>query len=139
MGEPNPVLRLQHISHTMAEQLASGHSVAARALLRVGGFAPTTLHALGARATGSFSDRLFNLLITNSPGPQMPMYAGSARMTEMYPVMPLVRNHALAVGVTSYDGAVYFGLNGDRKAMSDVDVLGSMISDSLEELKGAEW
>jgi WS/DGAT/MGAT family acyltransferase len=139
VGEANPVLRLQHIGHAMAEHLNSGRSVTARALLRVGGFAPATLHSLGARAAGSFSGRIFNLVITNSPGPQEPLYAGHARMTQMYPVIPLVHNQALAIGVTSYHGGVYFGLNGDRKALSDVDALAGMIEDSLEELKGANW
>jgi diacylglycerol O-acyltransferase len=50
-----------------------------------------------------------------------------------------VRNQALAIGVTSYHGDVYFGLNGDRKAVSDVDLLAGMIEESLEELKGAHW
>jgi WS/DGAT/MGAT family acyltransferase len=139
VGEGNPVLRLQHIGHAMAAHLDSGRSVAARALLTVGGFAPATLHSLGARAAGSFSGRIFNLMITNSPGPQVPLYAGEAKMVEMFPVMPLVRNQALAIGVTSYHGGVYFGLNGDRKAVSDVDVLAGMIEESLEELKGAHW
>ncbi len=139
VGEPNAVLRLQHIGHAMADHLDSGRSVAARGLLTVGGFAPATLHSLGARATGSMSGRIFNVMITNSPGPQVPLYAGQARMVEMYPVMPLVRNQALAIGVTSYHGGVYFGLNGDRKAVSDVDVLAGMIEESLEELKGAHW
>jgi diacylglycerol O-acyltransferase len=139
VGEGNPVLRLQHIGHAMAAHLDSGRSVAARALLTVGGFAPATLHSLGARAAGSFSGRIFNLMITNSPGPQVPLYAGQARMAEMFPVMPLVRNQALAIGVTSYHGGVYFGLNGDRKAVSDVDILAGMIEESLEELKGAHW
>ncbi|SFP33861.1 acyltransferase, WS/DGAT/MGAT [Amycolatopsis arida] len=134
VGEPDPVLRLQHVGHAMAEHVASGRSVGARALLRVGGFAPATLHSLGARTAGSLSGRIFNLLVTNSPGPQRPLYAGSARMIEMFPVMPLVRNQALAIGVTSYAGGVYFGLNGDRKAVSDVDVLAGMIAESLAEL-----
>ncbi|SFB61943.1 acyltransferase, WS/DGAT/MGAT [Amycolatopsis marina] len=139
VGEPSPVLRLQHIGHAMAEHLDSGRSVTARALLRVGGFAPATLHSLGARAAGSFSGRIFNLLITNSPGPQHPLYAGPAKMTEMFPIIPLVRNQALAIGVTSYHGNVYFGLNGDRKAVSDVDLLAGMIEESLEELRGMHW
>jgi WS/DGAT/MGAT family acyltransferase len=138
VGEDNPILRLHHIGHAMADHLDSGRSVGARALLTVGGFAPATLHSLGARAAGSFSGRIFNLVITNSPGPQVPLYAGRARMVEMFPVMPLVRNQALAIGVTSYDGGVYFGLNGDRKAVSDVDNLAGMIEESLEELKGAQ-
>lgn len=134
VGEPNPVVRLQHISHAMAEHLESGRPVGAAALLRVGGFAPATLHSLGARAAGAFSGRIFNVLVTNSPGPQQPVYAGTARMIDMFPVMPLVRNQALAVGVTSYDGSVYFGLNGDRKAMFDVDTVAAGIEHSLAEL-----
>lgn len=139
VGEPNPVLRLQHISHAMRRYTDSGRSVAARAMLKVGGFAPATMHSLAARAAGSFSGRIFNLVVTNSPGPQQPLYAGQARMTEMYPVIPLARNQALAIGVTSYAGKVYFGLNGDRKAVSDVGHLAGMVEDSLDELKGTNW
>lgn len=139
VGEPNPVLRLQHISHAMRAYTDSRRSVAARAMLKVGGFAPATMHSLAARAAGSFSGRIFNLVITNSPGPQQPLYAGQARMTAMYPVIPLARNQALAIGVTSYHGSVYFGLNGDRKAVSDVGNLAMMVEDALDELKGAHW
>lgn len=139
VGEPNPVLRLQHISHAMRAYTDSRPSVAARAMLKVGGFAPATMHSLAARTAGSFSGRIFNLVITNSPGPQMPLYAGRAKMTEMYPVIPLARNQALAIGVTSYHGGVYFGLNGDRKAVSDVGVLASMVEESLSELQSAPW
>ncbi|WP_328604116.1 wax ester/triacylglycerol synthase family O-acyltransferase [Amycolatopsis sp. NBC_00345] len=139
VGEPNAVLRLQHIGHAITEHLESGRSVAARGLLKVGGFAPATLHSLGARAAGSLSGRIFNVMVTNSPGPQVPMYAGEARLVEMFPVMPLMRTQALAIGVTSYHGGVYFGLNGDRKAVFDVGLLGGMIEEALEELKGAHW
>ncbi|MFI5608771.1 wax ester/triacylglycerol synthase family O-acyltransferase [Amycolatopsis sp. NPDC051903] len=139
VGEPNPVVRLQHVGHAMADHLDSGRSVAARGLLKVSGFAPATLHSLGARAGGSLSGRIFNLMITNSPGPQAPVYAGEAKLIEMFPVMPLMRTQALAIGVTSYHGGVYFGLNGDRKAAFDVGLLGGMIEEALEELKGAHW
>ncbi|WP_424189347.1 WS/DGAT/MGAT family O-acyltransferase [Actinokineospora sp. G85] len=134
VGEPNPFVRLHHVSHALRAHNDSLRSVAASALLRVGGFAPPTLHSLGARAAASFSQRIFNLVVTNVPGPQIPLYAGTARMTEMFPVMPLSRNQALAIGVTSYDGGVYFGLTGDRSAMSDVDVLARMLEESVEEL-----
>ena len=137
IGEPSPFVRLQHVSHAMRAHNDSVRSVAAGALLRVGGFAPPTLHSLGARAANSFSKRIFNLVVTNVPGPQLPLYAGTARMTEMFPVMPLMRNQALAIGVTSYDGGVYFGLTGDRSAMSDVDVVARMLEESLEELSTA--
>lgn len=136
VGEQDPVMRLQHISHEMSGHHHSGRSVAARTLLRVGGFAPPTLHSLGARTASGFSSRIFNLLVTNSPGPQMPMYAGHARMVEMFPIMPLSRNQALAIGVTSYDGGVYYGLTGDRKAVPDIDLIATNVRESLDELKG---
>jgi len=136
VGEANPFVRLHQVSHSMAAHDATGRAVAANALLRLGGFAPPTLHSLGARAAASFSKRVFNLVITNVPGSQSPLYAGPAQMTEMFPIMPLMREHALAVGVTSYDGGVYFGLTGDRDAMSDVDGLARMIDESVQELTG---
>ncbi|MCP3800536.1 wax ester/triacylglycerol synthase family O-acyltransferase [Allokutzneria sp. A3M-2-11 16] len=137
VGEPNPVVRLHHVSHAMRAHSESGQSVAAEALVRLSGFAPPTLHALGARAASSFSKRIFNLVVTNVPGPQVPLYAAGAKMMEMFPVVPLAMNQALSIGVTSYDGGVYFGLNADRDAMSDADVLAGMVEESLEELVGA--
>ncbi|GAA3016995.1 WS/DGAT/MGAT family O-acyltransferase [Actinokineospora globicatena] len=134
VGEPSPFVRLHHISHALRPHNDSVRSVAASALLRVGGFAPPTLHSLGARAAASFSQRIFNVVVTNVPGPQAPLYLGTARMTRMVPAMPLTRNQALAIGVTSYDGGVYFGLTGDRTAMADVDVLARMLEESVEEL-----
>ncbi|PPK69840.1 wax ester/triacylglycerol synthase family O-acyltransferase [Actinokineospora auranticolor] len=137
VGEPNPFVRLQHISHALRPHGDSGRSVAASALLRVGGFAPPTLHSLGARAAASVAGRIFTVVVTNVPGPQVPLYAGTARMTAMFPAMPLTKNQALAIGVTSYDGGVFFGLTGDRAAMSDVDALARMLEESVEELLAA--
>jgi diacylglycerol O-acyltransferase / wax synthase len=136
VGEPNPVVRLHHISHAMRWHKESGQSVAADTLVRLTGFAPPTLHALGARAASSFSRRLFNVVITNVPGPQVPLYVCGARMMEMFPVVPLAKQQALAIGVTSYDGGVYYGLNADRDAMSDVDVLAASVHEAVEELVG---
>ncbi|RJQ80968.1 wax ester/triacylglycerol synthase family O-acyltransferase [Pseudonocardiaceae bacterium YIM PH 21723] len=136
VGEPNPVVRLHHVSHAMRAHKESGRSVAANALVRASGFAPPTLHSLGARAVSSYSQRIFNLVVTNVPGPQLPLYALGARLEELFPVVPLAKNQALSIGVTSYDGGLYFGLNGDRDAMSDVDVLAGMVQESLEEMIG---
>jgi WS/DGAT/MGAT family acyltransferase len=134
VGEPNPVVRLHQVSHAMRAHADSGQSVAADALVRLGGFAPPTLHALGARAASSFSQRIFNILVTNVPGPQVSLYAAGAKMLEIFPVVPLARNQAVSIGVTSYDGGVYFGLNADRDALPDVDNLGRMVEESVEEL-----
>ncbi|MGH4026704.1 MAG: WS/DGAT/MGAT family O-acyltransferase [Pseudonocardiaceae bacterium] len=134
VGEPNPVLRLSHVSHAMRAHKESGQSVGADALIRLSGFAPPTIHSLGARVANSFAQRIFNLVITNVPGPQFPLYAAGARMIEMFPVVPLAKNQAVSIGITSYDGGVYYGLNADRDAMSDVDTLAALMEESLEEL-----
>jgi hypothetical protein len=134
VGEQSPVVRLHHVTHAMREHTTSAHSVGADTLVRLGGFAPPTLHALGARTANGISKRIFNLVVTNVPGPQFPLYAAGARMLEMFPVVPLAKGQALAIGLTSYDGGVFYGFNGDRDAMSDVDVLAGMVDEALDEL-----
>jgi diacylglycerol O-acyltransferase len=134
IGEPNPVVRLSQVSYAMKAHKESGQSVGAEALVALSGFAPPTLHALGARAASSFTRRLFNVVVTNVPGPQFPLYASGARMLEMFPVVPLATGQALSIGLTSYDGGVYYGLNADRDAMYDADVLASLIEEALTEL-----
>ena len=135
-GEPNPVVRLSQVAHATRVHAESGRSVGADTLVRMSGFAPPTLHAMGARVAGSLARRTFNVLVTNVPGPQFPLYATGAKMLEMYPVVPLSRNQALTIGLTSYDGGVYYGLNADRDAMGDVEVLATLITEALEELVG---
>ena len=136
VGEGNPVMRLHQVSFAMRGHKESGQSVGADALVQLAGFAPPTLHALGARAAADLSRRLFNLVVTNVPGPQFPMYAGGARLLEMYPVVPLAKDQAVSVGLTSYDGGVFYGLNADRDALPDVDVLAGCVEESLAELVG---
>ena len=114
----------------------TGQAVGAEALAGLAGFAPPTLHSLGARVASGLSKRWFNLVVTNVPGPQHPLYAGEARMLAAYPVVPLAKGQAVSIGLTSYDGGVYYGLNADRDAMPDVDVLAQCIEDALAELRG---
>lgn len=135
VGEPSPVMRLHQVSFAMAAHKESGQSVGAEALVGLAGFAPTTLHALGARLASGWSRRMFNLVVTNVPGPQFPLYSAGALMQAAYPVVPLAKGQALSIGLTSYDGGVYFGLNADRDAMPDVDVLAQCLVDALEELR----
>jgi len=134
VGEPNPVVRLQHVSYAMKAHKESNQSVGAEALVALSGFAPPTLTALGARVGSSLSRRMFNLVVTNVPGPQVPLYAAGAPLTAMYPVVPLAKNQAVCVALMSYNGGVYYGLNADRDAMGDVDVLAQCIEESLAEL-----
>jgi diacylglycerol O-acyltransferase / wax synthase len=134
IGESSPVVRLHQVSYALKAHKETGHAVAADRLAEVAGFAPTTFHALGSRVAAEHSRRGFNLVITNVPGPQFPLYAAGAQMLESYPVLPLLRGHALAIGVTSYDGWVYFGLNADRDALPDLEVLGQCVTEALVEL-----
>jgi len=137
VGEPNAVVRLHQVAHQMRVHTNSGRSVGAETLVAIGGFAPPTLHALGARAASGLSKRVFNLVVTNVPGPQVPLYAAGARMLEMFPVVPLAKGQALSIGLTSYDGGVFYGFNADRDAMGDVEALAGMIPESLDELAGS--
>jgi diacylglycerol O-acyltransferase len=134
VGEPNASMRLHQISFAMRQQMEGGQAVGAGSLAGLAGFASPTLHSLGARLGSAMSRRLFNLVITNVPGPQLPLYVGDALMLSTYPVIPLARGQAVSIGLTSYDGGVFFGLNGDRAAMPDLDLLGQCLVDSLAEL-----
>ena len=136
VGEGNPVMRLRQVSFAMRGHKESGQAVGADALVQLTGFAPPTIHSLGARAASTMTKRLFNLVVTNVPGPQFPLYAAGAKMLQMYPVVPLAKGQAVSIGLTSYDGGVYYGLNADRDAMPDIDVLAACIEDSLAELVG---
>ena len=137
VGERDPIRRLRRTAESMAAHRQSGRAVNADALVALSGFAPPTLHALGARAASGLTGRMFNLVVTNVPGPQVPLYAAGARMIEMFPILPLSPGHAVSIGLTSYDGGVYYGINGDRDAVADIGVLGSLIEESLAELVDA--
>jgi WS/DGAT/MGAT family acyltransferase len=137
VGERDAVRRLRLTTRSMAAHRASGRAVNADVLVALSGFAPPTLHALGARAANGLARRMFNLVVTNVPGPQVPLYAAGARMTEMFPILPLGPGQAVSIGLTSYDGGVFYGINGDRDAMPDVAVLATLIEDALAELVDA--
>jgi WS/DGAT/MGAT family acyltransferase len=133
VGESNAVVRLSQIAHA-TESLPTPARVDARTIVTLSGFAPPTLHAMGIRVATTYSARVFNLLMTNVPGPQLQMYVAGAKLLETYAVPPLLHNQVLAIGATSYCGNVYFGINADRDAMSDVEMLPTLLRESLEEL-----
>jgi WS/DGAT/MGAT family acyltransferase len=134
VGEPNPRVRLARLAYAMRGVAAHGQSVSADNLIALTGFAPPTLHALGARAARGLSRRLFNLVVTNVPGPQVPLYAAGGQMLEVFPFVPLARGQGLSIGMTSYNGRVFFGLNADRDSVGDVDVLADLIEQEVGEL-----
>jgi diacylglycerol O-acyltransferase len=133
VGESSPVVRLHQVSYALKAHSETGRAVAADRIAGVAGFAPTTFHALGSRVAAEESQGV-NLVITNVPGPQFPMYLAGAEMVETYPVPPLQPGFGVAIGVTSYDGGVYYGITADRDALPDIDVLGQCVRDALDEL-----
>jgi diacylglycerol O-acyltransferase / wax synthase len=134
IGEPNALMRLHQVAYDTQAHKDTGRAIAARSLADIAGFAPTTLHALGVRTSGEVVRKQHDLVITNVPGPQVPLFAAGAQLVASYPVLPLSAGHQLAIGVTSYDGEVFIGLNADRDAISDLDVLAQCLLDALEEL-----
>ena len=110
-------------------------ALSAEAIMNIGTWAPPTLHAMAARLMSR--GRWFNLVISNVPGPQVPMYIAGARMLVSYPVMPLAENVGLSVAVTSLAGTMGFGFTGDWDATPDLHDLALYVEESLDELSKA--
>jgi diacylglycerol O-acyltransferase / wax synthase len=131
----DPVARLRVVRAAMDGLKESKQAVGAEVLAGVQNFTPPTILAQASRL--NFSTRLFNLLVTNVPGPQFPLYVLGRQLQDLFPVAFLPRNHALAVAIMSYNGSMDFGLLGDYDAMHDLEDFGAMVDDSLTELKVA--
>jgi diacylglycerol O-acyltransferase len=134
VGEASPVVRLHQVSYSFKAHQEAGHGIPASRLAGMSGFAPATFHALAARVAGLERRRGYQLCVTNVPGPQAPLYAAGAKMVATYSVPPLFEGRPLAIGVTSYNGSVFYGLNADRDLPGDADLLGVCIVEALEEL-----
>jgi diacylglycerol O-acyltransferase / wax synthase len=134
VAEDDPLKRLAAVRLAMEEHKRGGQAIGAAALIGLVGLAPPIVHSVGARLASQYASLLYNVLVTNVPGPPRPLYAMGARMLDMYPVVPLGGGHAVAIGVTSYDGGVHYGLTADRDAMPDVDTLAEALTDELAEL-----
>ena len=134
VAEPDPERRYQ-AARRASDALKSGsQAVAGSTVIELGGLAPPVLHAVLARSL--FASRLFNVTVTNVPGPPQPLYAFGARMVDVLPLVPLAAEHSVGVAVISYAGRVTFGINADYETVPDLDVLAAGISDALRELYG---
>ena len=131
IGEPDPVRRLRRLAYGTR---ASGRTVAARDLTDIAGFAPSTLHALGVRASVA-GFRRPELVVSNAPGPVGSRYLAGSPLLASYPVLPLTGGQVLAVGVTSYAGQLWIGLTADGEAIDDLDCLASGIATGVAELR----
>jgi diacylglycerol O-acyltransferase len=131
----DPVRRLRVISSAMEDLKRSKQALGAEVISRFNDFAPPTLLAQASRI--NFSTRLFNMIVTNVPGPQIPLYVLGRELEEVFPVAFLPQNHALAVAIMSYNGKLGFGLLADYDSMEDVDEIAAGIEESLAELEQA--
>ncbi|MGH2927636.1 MAG: WS/DGAT/MGAT family O-acyltransferase, partial [Solirubrobacteraceae bacterium] len=124
--------RLRLIRASMAGLKESKQAVGAATLAAVNDLAPPTILAQASRL--NFSTRLFNLLVTNVPGPQVPLYLLGRELQDLFPVAFLPDHHALAIAIMSYNGSLDFGLLADYDAMPDVAVVAEGIDRALARL-----
>src|SRR5829696_6801977 len=130
-----PVECLRIVQREMGSLKESKQALGAEVIAGLQDFAPPTLLAQASRL--NFSTRLFNLIVTNVPGPQFPLYLLGREMREIVPIAFLPENHALAIAIMSYNGKVDFGLLADYDAMPDLDAFADHLEESLEELLAA--
>jgi WS/DGAT/MGAT family acyltransferase len=133
--EPDPVHRLRMVRDTVDRLKARKQAVGADFLLNLAGFAPATLHAMVSRA--SLRQIGFNLVVTNVPGPQFPLYCQGSRLVEAFPIAFLYDGQYVAVAIFSYNGQLNFGYLADRHGMPDVDILAAGVAESVAEMLAA--
>ncbi len=128
----DPLNRLRFVSQAMDGLKESKQALGAEVIAGAQNFAPPTILAQASRL--NFSTRLFNLIVTNVPGPQFPLYVLGREMLQAIPVAFLPENHALAIAIMSYNGQMNFGLLGDFDALPDIDAIGDGIAQQLDTL-----
>ena len=128
----DPVKRLQVVRSSMDDLKESKQALGAEVISRFNDFAPPTLLAQAGRI--NFSTRLFNLIVTNVPGPQLPLYVLGRELQDVFPVAFLPEHHALAIAIMSYNGGINFGLLADYDSMEDVELLADGLGQALTEL-----
>jgi WS/DGAT/MGAT family acyltransferase len=131
----NPTVRLDVVQDAMRNLKSSGQAVGAEVLTRIGGFAPPTIMAQATRIGAR--QRAFNLVVTNVPGPQFPLYIQGKELLDVFPMVPLATNQRLGIALMSYNGALNFGLIGDYDSMPDLEDVARHLAEALEELADA--
>jgi WS/DGAT/MGAT family acyltransferase len=127
-----PVARLDIVREELKDLKSGGQAVGAQVLTDLSGFAPSTIMGQASRLMAR--QRFFNLVVTNVPGPQFPLYLLGRRMLDPFPMVPLAKNQGLGVALLSYDGAINFGIVGDFDLMWDLDEFAQDLRESLAEL-----
>ena len=135
VGIADPKRRLRKVTALTKELKSSQQAIAATRLINTAQWTPPTLHGLAARLVAR--QRIANLVVSNVPGPQIPLYLSGAQLVVAYPVMPLGPTLGLSVAVTSLSGTMGFGFTGDWDSVPDIDLLPGALLDSIAELKKA--
>jgi diacylglycerol O-acyltransferase / wax synthase len=135
VGVEDPADCLEQIRLAMENLKRSGQAVGAQALTNLAGFAPPTILSQAARLQAR--QRYFNLVVTNVPGPQFPLYLLGRRLRSLYPVVPLARRQALGIAVMSYNGHLGFGLLGDYDALPELDAIALDLEHAVRQLARA--
>jgi WS/DGAT/MGAT family acyltransferase len=132
LDESDPRERLRRIAERTVELKDARSAVGAEILTQVAEWTPSNLLALGARNVTRLLP--FNLVVTNVPGPQFPMYMAGARMVEVFPHVPLAGNLGLGIALMSYDGRIHWGFNADYEVVPDLEAFVADTRDALAEL-----
>jgi len=128
----DPVECFGVVHDAMSELKSSGQAVGAQVLTELADFAPPTIMSQAARLTAR--QRFYNLVVTNVPGPQMPLYILGRELLAIYPQVPLALRQSLGIAIMSYNGRLNFGLLGDFDAMPDLEQLGGDLDAAIDEL-----
>jgi len=126
------VRRLREIHAATGERKRAGQPEGADDVVRSISFAPSPVQRLVSRMISS--PRVFNLVVSNIPGPREPLYMRGCRLREAYPVVPIADRHALSIGVTTVGDGAFFGLYADRESLPEIDGLSPEIDSAINEL-----
>jgi diacylglycerol O-acyltransferase len=128
----DPIARLDIVREELKGLKSGGQAVGAQVLTELSGFAPATVMDQASRVMAR--QRFFNVVVTNVPGPQIPLYLAGKRMIDTFPMVPLAKNQALGIALLSYAGRINFGLVGDYDLLWDLDDFGDDVQEALAEL-----
>jgi WS/DGAT/MGAT family acyltransferase len=135
VGVENPRACFEQVHAAMSGLKESGQAVGAQVLTQLAGFAPGTILSQAARLQAR--QRFFNVVVTNVPGPQIPLYMLGRPLQALYPVVPLAENQALGIAIMSYAGRLGFGLMGDYDAMPGLELLATQLDEAIDDLAAA--
>ena len=134
-SRPMPPVAVVDMREELKGLKSGGQAVGAQVLTQLSGYAPMTVMDQASRVMAR--QRFFNVVVTNVPGPQIPLYLAGKRLIDTFPMVPLAKNQALGIALLSYAGRINFGLVGDYDAMHDLDDLADDFQESLAQLAEA--